>query len=321
MAAYPIALEKYLTQPNKVQNYEINFTDFGENFGSIEQIVKELGAPVAQWEIQTGDKNDYQDRNETIDTPLQNLGAFIIVARDKSRPQVLAAARLMLISDLAILKKVDRKNAFAFLADAKSGKPLTGVNTVIKEIYNTQENGTTVQKVDAKTAPSNDGGFVDKALTASAERYNNSRVSVFAWRGKSYALTGSGAYGYWWGDNQQEFKVYGYADRTVYRPAQKVYWRFVVSQQDKGGDQKAAAKQRVRVIINDPKGQQLLDKTFDTSEFGSVNGELDLPTETPLGNYSMNAQLVDDRDKNNIKSLDGAGGASFRVEEYKRPGI
>ncbi len=318
LAAYPIALEKYLARPEKVNNEDVNFTEFGDNFGSIEQIVRELGAPVAQWEIQTGDKNDYQPRNETIDTPLQNLGAYIIVARDKSRPQVLAAARLMLISDLAILKKVDRKNAFAFLADAKSGRALSGVNTIVKEIYNTQENGTTVQKVDAKTAPSNDGGFVDKALKDSAERYNNSRVSVFAWRGKSYALTGNGYNGYWWGDRNQEFKIYGYADRTVYRPAQKVYWRFVVSQQDKGGDQKAAANRRVQITINDPKGQQLLSKTFDTSEFGSVNGELDLPQETPLGNYSLNAALVDDSDKNNIKTLSN-GGASFRVEEYKRP--
>ena len=321
LAAYPIALEKYLAQTGKVQNSDINFTEFGENFGSIEQIVRELGAPVEQWEIQTGDKNDYQPRNETIDTPLQNLGAYIIVARDKSCPQVLAAARIADYFRFGHSQKNRSRQCFCVsAANAKSGQALTGkqCDTVIKEIYSAQEGGTTVQKVDAKTAPSNDGGFVDKNLKSSDERYNNGRVSVFAWRGKSYAMTGSGSYGYWWGDRNQEFKIYGYADRTVYRPAQKVYWRFVVSQQDKGGDQKAAAKQRVRVIINDPKGQQLLAKTFDTSEFGSVNGELDLPKETPLGNYSLNAQLVDDSDKNNIKNL-GNGGASFRVEEYKRP--
>jgi uncharacterized protein YfaS (alpha-2-macroglobulin family) len=72
-------------------------------------------------------------------------------------------ARVLVVSDLAILKKTDRDNAFAYIADARSGQPIQGVNVVLKEVYHvSSENG---RKTSVARGQSGEIGFFDKKLT------------------------------------------------------------------------------------------------------------------------------------------------------------
>jgi uncharacterized protein YfaS (alpha-2-macroglobulin family) len=304
-AAYPIALEKYLASPSKLSSPSVSFTEFAENFGSISSLVQVLGAPVARWRVRTQDKGDHQGVGQTIDTPLDNLGAYIIVATPRGEAN-LRAARLLLISDLAILKKTDRKSILAWAADARTGEAQSGVNVAIKEIYH---DGT--QRVDFVQARTDDAGFADKKRL-DPQRYN-SNAQLFAWSGQRYALTGAYSNGGWWGEPSQ-WKVYAYTDRPVYRPGQKAFLRAIVTQPERGGTSEPAKGQKVQLVISNPKGEQMVKKTLTTSEFGTINDEVSLPEGAPLGAYQIALQVLG-ANEDQI----AYGGAQLRVEEYKRP--
>ena len=309
-SAYKIKLEDYLTQPARLNNPDITFQEFGENLGNAAAIRAKLGAPVASWKFSTKDKSDYQGTNETIDTPLKNLGAYVIIADAGST----RFGELLLISDLAILKKTDRDNSFVYIANAQSGQPEMNANVVMKEWYST---GSGESKIALGQGKTGELGFFDKKLTRGKDLYS-SNVAAFAWIGDRYAMTGQsysnyGYYGY--GDNRDELKVYAYTDRPVYRPGQKVYFREIVSQRVKGGDQVPAKNIKILVSVRNPKGEEIYTKTLTSSEFGTVNGEFDLPEETPLGEYSVNVSAPD----NTNAQIAASGGNRFRVEEYKRP--
>ncbi|MDF2441579.1 MAG: alpha-2-macroglobulin, partial [Abditibacteriota bacterium] len=282
------------------------FTQFLENFGAIEEATKVLGAPVATWNFKPKDKHDHQQVMETIDTPVDDMGAYIIVARTPN----LRAANVLLISDLAILKKVDRDNAFAFVADAKSGEPIQNARVVLKETY---YNDNSNSLAHATSGLSSEIGIFEKKRVRGNVRQANRRVAAFAWIGNRYAMTGNYDRDDY-GNDRESWKIYAYTDRPVYRPGQKVYFREIITHAVKGGDQAPAKNRKIKVTVSNPKGETIFDKVLSSSEFGTVNGELDLPAETPLGEYSINAQVLNDKAEGIA-----AGGNRFRVEEYKRP--
>ncbi len=120
--------------------------------------------------------------------------------------------------------------------------------------------------------------------------------------------------GYEYGDNRDEMKVYAYTDRPVYRPGQKVYFRHILTQRIKGGDQQPAKGVKVVVTVQNPKGEKIYEQAVTSSEFGTVNGEFMLPDGAPLGEYSVNANI-----EKTVRNIAASGGNRFRVEEYKRP--
>ncbi len=311
-AAYKIRLEDVLTQTAKLNNGSTHFTSFAENFGAIDAAQKAAGAPVANWTFNAKDKGDYQGTTETISSPLKNLGAYLVVAQSDS----VKTAQIVVISDLMLLKKTDRDSAFVYVADAASGQPISGANVVLKESY-WQDSA---YKADWKKGASDAQGFYDKKSIRSASIYNT-QVEGFAWMGDRYALTGQTYNGYY-GDNTAEMKIYSYTDRPVYRPSQKVYFRQILTQRiadaqansETVGDQQPAKNVKVEVTVSNPKGETIYDKTLTTSEFGTINGDFDLPDGAPLGEYSIQAQVPQTN-----QYVAASGGNRFRVEEYKRP--
>jgi uncharacterized protein YfaS (alpha-2-macroglobulin family) len=69
------------------------------------------------------------------------------------------------------------------------------------------------------------------------------------------------------------------------------------------------ARQNFAVIVNNPQGEKVFEKTFTTDDFAGLNGEFSLPKDAPLGQYY--AYLW--------KDGNSWGGVNFRVEEYKKP--
>jgi uncharacterized protein YfaS (alpha-2-macroglobulin family) len=80
---------------------------------------------------------DYTAGYETIDTPLKELGAYVVVANAGT----VRFARVLVISDLAFLKKTDRDHAFSYVADARTGEPIQNANVVLKEVYHVSGEG------------------------------------------------------------------------------------------------------------------------------------------------------------------------------------
>ena len=303
MRAYRVQLEKYLAAPGNLKNADTQFTEFTENFGDIAAATQKFGAPIATWKIETSTKLDHQSVSDQTSAPFSQIGAYAVVAEADD----VRFAQIVIISDLALLKKVDKNNGFVFVADAKSGQPLNGVNVILKETWDYNPRVTEFAR-----GQSNDGGFFDKKRAA-AENQGGRQIEAFAWSGDRYALTGaqSNYFGYY--NDGADRRALGTTDRPVYRPGQKVNFRQILTTRD-GGDWNPLVGAKIRVAVSNPKGEEIYRKDFTSSEFGSVNGDFELPAETPLGVYNLSAILI-----KADKSEDNLGGTQFRVEEYKRP--
>jgi hypothetical protein len=103
-----------------------------------------------------------------------------------------------------------------------------------------------------------------------------------------------------------QVKVYLITDRPVYRPGQPVRFKFWVAHarydQPNTSD---FAHQSFTVEIQNPKGEKLLTKTFESDAFGGFDSSIELPSDAALGVYQI--------------YIPNRGGGSFRVEEYKKP--
>ncbi|MCA9042655.1 MAG: hypothetical protein KDA65_20045, partial [Planctomycetaceae bacterium] len=106
-----------------------------------------------------------------------------------------------------------------------------------------------------------------------------------------------------------EIKAYCITDRPVYRPGQKVHYKFWVRRATydvKGAEE--FANQKIRLQLINPKGEISDKGEFATDEFGGFEGELPIEDDFPLGQYRL--QVV---------GPNFSDGNSFRVEEYKKP--
>ncbi len=301
--AYKVKLEDYLAAPKNLKNAETQFTEWTENFGQIAAATRKFGKPVATWKLETGSKSDYKNtRGESV-IPIDKIGAYAVVAQAGG----VRFAQIVIITDLALLKKVDRDGSFVFVADAKSGAEIQGVNVVLKETWDYNP-----RKSDFAKGQSNDGGFFDKKRTDKS-RDGRRQVEAFAWIGDRYALTGAQNIYLGYYNDDENRRALGTTDRPVYRPGQKVNFRQILTTR-KGGDWSPLVGADIEISIRNPRGEEIFNKRFISSEFGSVNGDLTLPAETPLGVYSISAAQM--KAEENLYDLDST---QFRVEEYKRP--
>lgn len=306
LRAYKVPLETLLTEPGKLANPDNRFTGFTTNFGSLRE-ARSLGPKVAEWIYASGDKGDHQFHGETLTTPLVMPGAYLVEAAGDD--DQVRAATLILITDLALMKKTDKDNVLCYVADARSGHPAPNAAVIVRQIY--WAGNKNVVKVERGTTDAD--GIVSLPTVKSQQ---NVQTEAFASAsGSRYALTGTGYwYDYGSNDTRDEVKVYAYTDRPVYRPQQTVYFRELLAKRAGGGSDFAPLiGAPVHITITSPKGDTLFDKMLPSSQFGTVNGSFVLPTGAPLGEYQMAVAVA------NQENITNDGGSRFRVEEYKRP--
>ncbi len=307
LRAYQVPLQTVLSAPGKLEDAKGNLSDFTRNFGSIEA-AEMLGPKVAEWTQATGDKGRFEYYNNTLPTPLTKAGAYLVVAGGEDSK--VRAAAVVLVTDLAVMKKTDKDTVLCFVADARSGRPVPDASVIVRQLWYDGKNHVQVGR------GTTDAEGMFSVPTVKAQQ--NVRTEAFAAApGERYALTGQG---YWYdynnnNDTRDEIKIYAYTDRPVYRPKQAVYFRQMLVRRAAGGsDYAPLVGAQVRVTINSPKGDFVYDQTLTSSAFGTVSGTFDLPSGAALGEYNVSAQVVPET--NNAYT---DGGSRFRVEEYKRP--
>ena len=311
-AAYSIKLEEWLLAAKPLGNADATFTNFDANFGSLEKLTARLGKPAARWTLSPKDKGNYEPVESKLNAPFSKLGAYVVVASAGD----VRYGQIVVVSDLAILKKTDAKGAFAWVCDAKTGAKVSGAQVIIKEAWDWSPRKTSIAR-----GVSDAGGFFDKKAVGD----RGSSYAAFAFIGDRYALTGNDG-GNWWGnDSQEQVKVLGYTDRPVYRPGQKVNFRFVATTRAQGNDRKPLANRKFLVFANDGRGQKIWEGQATTNEFGSLSGSFDVSTSVALGACNLSVVGKGNHPQGAITSADDAdendvtASANFRVEEYKRP--
>lgn len=272
---------------------------------------KYLGEAAAAWELELDPRERHFDRRITVTTPLQKAGAYLVTSRmvDGNENKI-----VVWVMDTAIVRHdLDGKKLF-FVADAASGAPLAGVNL---EFFGWQQRhlgGNRFQVVTSNfaTITGADGTSIPDPRDLKADNYQWLTVA----RGKANRLAAIGFQPVWYGQRHDpeynQIKIFGITDRPVYRPDQKVEYKFWIrrAQYDQETVSEFAKKSYILELHN-PKGEKVLDKTVETDEFGGITGEHALPKEATLGVYSF---IIKDGDQTYP-----IGGNTFRVEEYKKP--
>ena len=306
---------------------------------------KYLGKPVAEWSQDLEPRANHWDKRVEVPTPLKDAGAYLVEAKfgappsggslkvtepvdslppkggatNTEAPNVTRA--LVWLEGLVIVKTMQADAALYFVADAVTGAPVAG--TTVKFFGYKQDWG----RPSLLNREKRFYQFKDIQATTDEHgqvKITDSKVNEYQWLIRASAADERLAYlgfeGLNFNDSREHFteetRLYSITDRPVYRPNQEVKWKAwarLVGYDPKLNTNKFAGSS-FQVTIHDPRGEELLKKTYKADDSGAINDSITLGDETALGLYSI--QFVW---KRTLKDDEHLGQHQFRVEEYKKP--
>ena len=280
---------------------------------------KYLGEEVARWSLDLEPRDGHFDRQITVTTPLQKPGAYLLTSKmaDGNTTSV-----VIWLNDTAIVKKpLDGKSLY-YVADAVTGQPIPNCNVEFFGYWQQHLDGNKYQIHTKNLAERTDeNGLVELPADEANRRHQWVAIATTE-RGRFAYL---GFRGVWSGNyDEQEYrqiKVFSITDRPVYRPEQKVQFKFWVrharyDQRDKPIDKEPKAEvskakdqsyagQSFQIEVRDPKNEKVFTTQIVADAYGGLAGEWEIPAGATLGQYRINVV--------------NHGGGNFRVEEYKKP--
>ncbi|MBN2712958.1 MAG: alpha-2-macroglobulin, partial [Planctomycetes bacterium] len=294
--------------PNEVDWQKLQFNNIGYRIVTGNE-KKYLREKVAGWDLDLTPRKGHWDRRVTVATPLQRAGAYLVYANlDNGN-----ISRIVVwISDTVIIKKPVKDTHWYYIADAVTGKPIEKANVEFFGYRQEWVRGS--KRYDMHT--DNFSEFTDKdgQLFIADKRMRDEKNNYYNWLAiarKDDRLAFLGFNGVWlpsYYDHQyNQTKTLIITDRPVYRPNNKVNFKaWIRKAQYDQEDKSLFAGKSFTVMINNPKGEKIFEKSFVADEYGGINGELTLPEDATLGVYG-------------IRTIGISGYNSFRVEEYKKP--
>ncbi len=243
--------------------------------------------PVKIWKEEIRYKSRYKKiYGKKVNVPPLNPGAYILIAK----PENLEARKIwFLVTDLGLITKESKDEILLYAVNLRDSSPIPDTDI---SVYS--DSG-----IFKKGKAGNDGIWrnpvIDKELNP----------LIFARSGNHMAMIRPGDES--WGPSRDNYKVYLYTERPVYRPDQEVFFKGIVRKiEDKGYSVQSARD--VMVEVKDTNGTSVYRKTLTTNNYGSFNDRIFLSSEPPLGTYTINAEI------------DGeTHSANFRVLEYRKP--
>ena len=318
--AHKIKIEKLLqdvksylkSQPEKRPWRETQVENLGYRLVHQNQ-KKYLGKQVANWSMELEPRAGHFDKRITVATPLQKGGAYLLRAKMASGN---TSFIVLWLADTAIVsKRLDKKQQMYFVADAITGEPIVGANV---EFFGWQNRRQWENKKRLSTWEfANFAEFTnaDGQVVLGEKQQPRGLSWLVMARTKAGRLAYMGFSGVWHGRwherNYDSVKTFIMTDRPVYRPGQKVKFRFWVNRARYGAKGLSPlAGQRVQLVAKNPRGEKIFTKTFKLDRFGGSGGELELEAKAMLGAYRLETET---------ENGSWHGRLSFRVEEYKKP--
>lgn len=320
LAARRVKIEKLLrdiktylkSDPDKLDYREVNPRNIGWRL--VEERQDEyLGAEVAAWSVDLNPLPKHFDRLTTVETPLKEAGAYLLTGRleDGNTSQI-----IVWLADMAIVRKpMDDANMY-LVADAADGTPVVEAELDVfgyRRERVDKKGGRPKQTIKCRdfSVKTAENGLAIFDAEQMGRRYS---WLLTARRPDGSGLAYMGFDGVWYNHNRggsqsyDQKKAYAITDRPVYRPGQKVEFKFWVRRAKYGVEDNPGeyANRAYSVIVKGPRGDDVCERVLTSDDFGGVAGEYELPADAALGDYRLS-----------IKNI--SGGISFRVEEYKKP--
>ncbi|MGQ9820762.1 MAG: MG2 domain-containing protein [Thermogutta sp.] len=270
-----------------------------------------LGAKVAEWSIDLTPRPNHFDDRVTVTTPLQKPGVYLLRADMEGGNMCFV---ILWVADTVLVKKpLDGRKVWLYVGDAVTGKPVSKANV---EFFGWQQewrnNAPRPRVVTKNFAEFSDG---DGQLVLDQPRLSDNYQWLIIARTQEGRLAYLGFTGIWFGDRYdaqyQAIKTYLVTDRPIYRPGQKMFYKFWMrrAQYDMPESSDFAGKQ-VLIRLVGPRGDKLWERTAQADEFGGVEGEWEIPADAGLGVYQFAFEQP---------GGGHVGAGAFRVEEYKKP--
>jgi alpha-2-macroglobulin len=286
-----------------------------------------LSQPVAEWTQELEPRANHWDKRVEVTTPIKEAGAYLVEGTFEGSPERAEARTtnktraLVWLEGLVIVKTMQAKAAHYFVADAVTGAPVAGATVKFfgyqqdwgrPGVLNREKRLYKFKDIQATT---DEHGVV---------RVTDGTLNEYQWLIRASAADGRLAFlgfeGIYFNDSRETFseqtRLYSITDRPVYRPNQEVKWKAwarLVGYDPKLNTNKFAGSS-IQVTIRDPRGEELLKKTYKADDSGAINDSITLGDEATLGQYSIEFIW-----KRTLKDDEHLGQHQFRVEEYKKP--
>ena len=316
--AHEILLDKLLTDvkaylksaPAELDWQKMDISNLGYRLVEMSQ-TRYLGAKVAEWSMDLTPRPNHFDDRVTVTTPLQKPGVYLLRADIEDGNMCFV---ILWVADTVLVKKpLDGRKVWLYVGDAVTGKPVSKANV---EFFGWQQewrnNAPRPRVITKNFAEFSDG---DGQLVLDQTRLSDNHQWLIIARTQEGRLAYLGFTGIWLGDRYdaqyQAVKTYLVTDRPIYRPGQKMFYKFWMrrAQYDMPESSDFAGKQ-VLIRLVGPRGDKLWERTAEADEFGGVEGEWEIPADAGLGVYQFAFEQPAGRH---------VGGGAFRVEEYKKP--
>ena len=227
----------------------------------------------------------------------------------------LRAYAIAIVSDITMVTKTSRQgDVMVYAVDRKTGAPHAGVSVEVIRGQETLATGSTNGEgiMQTKVAPPPRPPHQDESEQendASAERPKGTTYLITANDHDNFAISDLDSFYFsdYNSESDPDLTGYIYTDRPVYRPAQKVYFKGIMRRWGANGYEMVEGN-KVKVTIEDNNGAKIFERELQLSPHGTFSGEVDIPEEAALGNYSISATVGD-----------STASAYFNVEEYKKP--
>jgi hypothetical protein len=266
----------------------------------------EKSKPVYEKVINLPKTNDYlQHSIEDIFKGLPS-GNYIILAsnnQDLLDDKSIKCYSQVYATNIALIaNRLDNGSYKIFVVNRKTGLPIP--NATITEqwieygnkIYNFKTGST--YKTDANgtaTILLQDNPFVIK-------NYGNVRLLIKTQNESYLSQTYYSAFRYI-PKKIDDYKVYIFTDRAIYRPGQKVYYKGILIKIT-DTDQSIVPQLELTITLKDANYQTIEEQIKTTNDFGTFNGTFIIPEGSLNGTFTI---------------VTNYGSQSLKVEEYKRP--
>ncbi|AIZ64602.1 hypothetical protein PK28_14660 [Hymenobacter sp. DG25B] len=272
------------------------------------------GKPAAVWPLNVLGTPDYKSHSVQQAGVALPLGRYLIIVSTasedpaKTRPSVTTATAEVSVSELSQVRRAaaTQDGPELLMLHRQSGQPLAGVKALPFFQYYDQPSRTYKQR-RGEVQTTNAEGQTQLPIGSTTEQ-NIQLQAVLLSQGPDSLLVTEGGY---YGPRRQrtseaeqpERRTFLYTDRAIYRPGQTLYFKGILTE-SLAGKARLLTKQSISVRLVDVNGQTVKTLSFTTSDFGSFNSSLVLPTSLLNGDMSLQTDH---------------GGVSFAVEDYKRP--